>query len=155
DEPLAVALEVGADEVARGAFQHADDAAGRRRVAVRRLAQDADEDGVAGDGVEGVALADAHLGADLSLDGGRTDVAGAARGAAERVDDAAVRRGGAQGVVLCQLDASVAQQVLEGAAEVAVLVGGYAEPPGERLRLERRVALAADGGEDLLFVRWH
>ena len=53
DVALAVALEVGADELARGPFEDLDDGAGRLAVARSRLAAYADQDLVAGGGVGG------------------------------------------------------------------------------------------------------
>src|SRR5258707_10155592 len=99
-QSLAVALVVGADEVAAGALQHADDRTRRVDVGAVGLAREADEDGVAGGGVEAFAFGNADFGAGLALDQMGPDVAGARRGAAERAGDGAVGRDRADGVVL-------------------------------------------------------
>jgi hypothetical protein len=147
---VAVALEVGADEVVGGPLQHAHHPPQRAQVGPVGLAQDPHQHDVAGGGVVGVVLAHAHLGAGLAVDGVRPDEAGAGGGAAERPGDGPVRRGGADGVVLARLDAAVAQELPQGAAELGVLRGGHAELAGEGLGLERLVVGPPDGGEDLV-----
>src|SRR5262249_44763351 len=90
------------------------------------------------------------LGAGLALDDVRPDEAEAGRGAAEDADDGAVLAGGADDVVLAQLHAPLADQLAEGVAELAVELLRQAQPAGPRPRLEGRVRLATDRGQDLL-----
>ncbi len=78
------------------------------------------------------------------------EAAAAAKGAVG-ADDGAVRRRGAECVILGEFEPAFAEQVLERAAEVAVIVRGDTDAARQRLGLERRVSLAADGGEDLVF----
>src|SRR5207253_6592958 len=61
---LAIALEVGADELAGGAFEDLHHLALGAEAGLIRLVRDADEDGVAGGGVLGLALGDEDFRAD-------------------------------------------------------------------------------------------
>src|SRR5207248_581710 len=112
-------------------------------------AEEPDEDGVAGGGVEGVALLDADLLRGPAVDGLRADVARALGGLVERARDGAETGRRTDRVVLADGDAALAGEVAEAAAEVAVEGGGDAELAGECLGLERAIALLADRGQDL------
>src|SRR5439155_10969648 len=68
DQPFALALEVGADELARGPLQHAQHFALGGGIAAGR-AGDADQYLVAGGGVAAVVRGDGDLGAGLAVEG--------------------------------------------------------------------------------------
>src|ERR1700687_1907622 len=68
NETLAVALEIGSDELAGGASQALPHDSGRPKVGAVGLAGDAHQALVAGGGVEAVALADDDLGARFAVD---------------------------------------------------------------------------------------
>ncbi len=155
DETFAVALEIGADEIPRSPLQNGDDLAGAGYVGPVGFAREADEHDIAGRGVEGVVLGDADVGRRLAFDEVRPDVAGPRAGAAVGPRHRAVRRGGANGVVLADLDAPLLEQGAEAPPEVGVLRRGDAELAGQRLGFERLVALTADGGQDLFFESSH
>src|SRR5262249_51639171 len=114
-EAVAVALEVGADELPGGPLQDPDDPPGRAEGGLVGLARDAHQDGVAGGGVQGVALADADLRPGAPVGGVGPDVADPGAGAAVGPGDGAVGRGLADGLVLAQLDAAFAEQFAQGA----------------------------------------
>ena len=152
---LAVALEVGADELARRPLQDADDPTDWAEIGPTGFARDAHEDGIAGGGVEGVFLVDANLGAGLAFDQVRPHVADAGSGAAKGPGDGAVRLAGPNGVVLAEFDTAVLEERTQGAAKVGVLGRRHVELAGQRLGLERRIALARNGGEDLIFESGH
>ena len=103
DVALPLALEIGADELPRGPLE---DVARLCPVGPRSgpvgLAGDADEDGVAGGGVERVALGDEDFRTDLALDDVGPDEAEAGRGAAIDARDRAVRRGRANRCGSCR-----------------------------------------------------
>src|SRR5262249_40364286 len=138
----------GADELPGGALQDTDDPADGVETGTVGPAGEAHQNLVAGGGVEAVLLADAHLGADLALDGVGPDVADACAGAAEGAGDGAVRRGGADGVVLADLDPAVGEQAAQGALELGVLRRGDAELARQGPGLERLVAAPLEEGED-------
>src|SRR5262249_19559770 len=155
DVALAVALEVGADELARRPLEDLDDPARRAKTGTVRLLRDLDEDLVAGGGVEGVILTDEDFRPGPAVDGVRADEAEAGRRPAVDADGGAVRRRGADGLVLAQLDAALADQVFERPAEVAVFPLRNAQLTGQRLRLDRLVVPPRDGGQDLVFEFGH
>ena len=110
DEALAVALEIGADELVGGPLQHPDDVAGGAAIGPARLADDAHHDGVAGGGVVGVAFGDEDFRADVAVDDVRAHKAVAAVGAAKDAGDGAVRRRRADQVIFAEFDQALFEQ---------------------------------------------
>ncbi len=126
-QPLAVALEIGADKLARGPLQDAEDFAGSELIRAIRFAGQMHQHRIAGGGVERMILFNANLGAGLALDQMRADETKSAAGAAIGASDGAVRRLGLDRVILAHVNAAIAVQTAQGAAEVSVLRRADAE----------------------------
>ena len=144
---LAVALEVGADERARCALQHADDLAGRV-LDVGRLARDADHHLVAGRGVERLVFADEHFRLEHAVHGVRPDEPVPGLRTAVDAGEGAVRVRGAECVVAAHREPPGADQFAHRLAELGVLLFREVESLEQRLRLDGDVALRGDGVED-------
>src|SRR5262249_20756532 len=113
DVSLTIALEIRADELPRGSFQHLEDFTARTEVAAVGLADDAHEHLVTGGGVLGVFGPDEDFRAGLAVDDMGPNEAEAVRRPPEDAGHGAVRLGRADRVVLPELEALLLDQVPE------------------------------------------
>ena len=155
DESLALALVIGADELARGALEHAHDFARRAQPRPVGLARDPHQDLIARGRIERVVAADVDLGNAMPVDHVRPDEAVAARQPAKDAGHRPVRLDGAYRVIAADLQALLGDQAAQRVLESAVLRTGNLELPRQSLRLERMISLASDRGQDLFFQVGH
>src|SRR5262249_29739559 len=107
DVAVALPLEVGADELVGGPRQDLQKDAARPKLAAP-LADDIHQYLVPGRGVQGIVGADGDVGAGLAIDDLRPHETHPGRSAAIHADNAPVRGGGANDVILAELNLTLA-----------------------------------------------
>ena len=148
DVSLAFALEVGPHELTGRPLQHLQDDPSGSDLAAALVAQ-LDQDLVARDRIESVVRADGDLGTCLAINQMGPHKAESGAGTPKGPGDGPQLAGEANGLVLADVQSSLANQFAQAAAKVAVLLLRDTQLAGQGLGFERRVRLSADGGQDL------
>ena len=154
-KPLAIPLEVGADELPGGPLQHLQDFSRGGKVRPIRFAGDSSQHLIPGRGIQGMPFGNEHFLADGAVDGMGPDET-ASRGVPPvHPRDCSVGKSRPHGMVLADFDPFLPDQGAQALTEIPIAGCGNPQLARQRLGLEGLVSLARQRGQDLFFDIGH